>query len=194
MICSDVWQLFGINTKSDILKLLYVYTYITSGTNKAIICLYYYPQRFCNFHMYIFQIELKYHCSLSQSNCRNFSCSNITIKPTSQPVLCAPPPPSPGIKYCLNIRILVVFRIVHNCQENSWRSQRHLGCRGAGVLPYKRLMGCAAGRGYVFMTAWIDHNGVAFSIELLECGRTFSEFWGKTVLRLANVPECLYCR
>ena len=31
MICSDVWQLFGINTKSDILKLLYVYTKITSG-------------------------------------------------------------------------------------------------------------------------------------------------------------------
>ena len=43
----------------------------------------------------------------------------------------------------------------------------------------------------MFMTAWIDHNGVAFSIELLEWGRTFSEFWGKTVLRLANVPECL---
>ena len=31
MICSDVCQLFGTNTKSDILKLLYVYTYITSG-------------------------------------------------------------------------------------------------------------------------------------------------------------------
>ena len=23
---------------------------------------------------------------------------------------------------------------------------------------------------------WIDYNGVAFSIELLECGRTFSDF------------------
>ena len=26
---------------------------------------------------------------------------------------------------------------------------------------------------------WIDYNGVAFSIELLECGRTFSDFWGE---------------
>ena len=25
---------------------------------------------------------------------------------------------------------------------------------------------------------WIDYNGVAFSIELLEWGRTFSDFWG----------------
>ena len=29
---------------------------------------------------------------------------------------------------------------------------------------------------------WIDHYGVPFSIELLEWGRTFSDFWGKTVL------------
>ena len=28
---------------------------------------------------------------------------------------------------------------------------------------------------------WFDCNGVAFSIELLEVGRTFSEFCGKTV-------------
>ena len=26
---------------------------------------------------------------------------------------------------------------------------------------------------------WFDHNGVAFSIELLEWGRTFSELSGK---------------
>ena len=32
IVCSDVWQLFGINTKSDISELLYVYKYIiTSG-------------------------------------------------------------------------------------------------------------------------------------------------------------------
>ena len=41
------------------------------------------------------------------------------------------------------------------------------------------------------------YNGVAFSTELLR-GRTFLDFWGETVLhiylRLANVPECLYCR
>ena len=27
---------------------------------------------------------------------------------------------------------------------------------------------------------WIDYNGVVFPIELLEWGRTFSDFWGKT--------------
>ena len=40
-----------------------------SRTNHAIICLYYYQQHVCNFHMQLFQIKLKYHC-LSQSNCR----------------------------------------------------------------------------------------------------------------------------
>ena len=35
-----------------------------SRSNHAIInCLYYYPQKVCNFHMYVFQIKLKYHCS-----------------------------------------------------------------------------------------------------------------------------------
>ena len=34
----------------------------------------------------------------------------------------------------------------------------------------------------------IEYNGVEFSIQLLEWGRTFSLF-----LRLANVPECLCC-
>ena len=44
---------------------------------------------------------------------------------------------------------------------------------------------------------WIDCNGVAFSIELLGWGRSFSDFLGydsSFYLRLANVPECLYCR
>ena len=31
---------------------------------------------------------------------------------------------------------------------------------------------------------WIDYNGVAFSIKLLERGRTFSDFGGKTVLHI----------
>ena len=31
---------------------------------------------------------------------------------------------------------------------------------------------------------WIDYNGVAFSIQLLERGRTFSDFGGKTVLHI----------
>ena len=43
----------------------------------------------------------------------------------------------------------------------------------------------------------IDYNGVAFSMELLEWGRTFSDFgeWdSSSYLGLANVPECLYRR
>ena len=62
--------IFGINTSSDISKLLYVisqaagrvkfetilkchdwYVRQISRTNHAIICLYYYPQKACNFHM-----------------------------------------------------------------------------------------------------------------------------------------------
>ena len=31
---------------------------------------------------------------------------------------------------------------------------------------------------------WIDYRGVAFSIELLESGCTFSDFWGKTGLHI----------
>ena len=44
---------------------------------------------------------------------------------------------------------------------------------------------------------WIGYNGVPFSIELLEWGRTFSDFGGldsSSYLQLTNVPECLYCR
>ena len=33
---------------------------------------------------------------------------------------------------------------------------------------------------------WIDYNGVAFSIELLEWDRTYSDFWGKTVLHFSS--------
>ena len=29
---------------------------------------------------------------------------------------------------------------------------------------------------------WIDYNGVAFLIELLEWGRIFSGFWGENIL------------
>ena len=46
------------------------------------------------------------------------------------------------------------------------------------VLPYERLMGMCRWMGSHFHD-WIDYNGVAFSIELLEWGRTFSDLWGK---------------
>ena len=47
-----------------------------------------------------------------------------------------------------------------------------------GLPPYKSLMGMCRWMGSHFHD-WIDCNGVAFSIELLdlEWGRTFSDFW-----------------
>ena len=65
--------------------------------------------------------------------------------------------------------------------------------RGGGLLPYKRPMGMGRWMGWHFHD-WIDYNGVAFSTELLEWGRTFSDFWGDSSshLQLGNVPECLY--
>ena len=45
------------------------------------------------------------------------------------------------------------------------------------VLPYKRLIGMCRWMGSHFHV-WIDYNGVAFSIELLEWGRTFSNLFG----------------
>ena len=44
---------------------------------------------------------------------------------------------------------------------------------GGGVLPHKRLMRMCRWMGSHFYD-WIDYNGVAFSIELLHRGRTFS--------------------
>ena len=68
MISSDIWHKY--HESSDISKLLYVisrtvrrvkfetilkyheyYLCQISGTNHAVICLYYYPQEVCNFHM-----------------------------------------------------------------------------------------------------------------------------------------------
>ena len=50
---------------------------------------------------------------------------------------------------------------------------------GGGVLPYRRLMGMCRWMGSHFHD-WIDYYGVAFSIEVLEWGRTliFFRFWG----------------
>ena len=47
-----------------------------------------------------------------------------------------------------------------------------------GILSYKRLMGMCRWMGSHFHD-WTDYNGVAFSIEFLEWGRKFSDFWGK---------------
>ena len=79
MICSDTWHKYHewyfewflhiisravrrVKFKT-ILKYHEWYLCQISRTNHAIICLYYYPQNVCNFHMLVFQIKLKYHCS-----------------------------------------------------------------------------------------------------------------------------------
>ena len=89
-------MIFGINTTSDISKLLYVtsravrrvkfesilkyhewYLCQISRTNHAIICLYYYyPQKVVIFTCRYFKLSWNI-TALSQSNCRKFSCSII---------------------------------------------------------------------------------------------------------------------
>ena len=54
-----------------------------------------------------------------------------------------------------------------------------------GALPYKRLIGCAGGWGRIFTTG-LTMMGSHFSIELLEWGRAFSDFWGKKVLHISG--------
>ena len=37
---------------------------------------------------------------------------------------------------------------------------------------------------------WSDYSGLSFSIELLQWGRTFSDFWGKTVPHISSSQTC----
>ena len=61
---------------------------------------------------------------------------------------------------------------------------RFPGGGGGGEIRAKwHLMGMCPGRGSHFHD-WINFNGIVFSIELLEWGRTLSDFWGKTVLQI----------
>ena len=50
-----------------------------------------------------------------------------------------------------------------------------------GIISYKRLMGMCRWMGW-HLHDWSDYDGVAFSIELLEWGRTFGFFWGRQFL------------
>ena len=54
---------------------------------------------------------------------------------------------------------------------------------GGGVLPHKRPMGMCRQIGSHFHD-WIDYDGVSFSMESLEGGRTCSDFWGKKGLHI----------
>ena len=57
------------------------------------------------------------------------------------------------------------------------------GGDGGRVLPFKSLMEMCRYMGSHFHD-WMDYHGVAISIELLESGRTFYYFWGKTALHV----------
>ena len=88
--------------------------------------------------------------------------------------------------------LLVELALTERDYKNAGVSIFYFFCRWepeGGILPYKRL-GMCLWMGSHFHN-WIDYNGVAFSIELLEWGLTFSDFF--SYLRLGNVAECLYC-
>ena len=67
---------------------------------------------------------------------------------------------------------------------------------GGGALSHKRLIRMWRWMGSHFHD-WSDYNVVAFSIELLELGRTFSDFWCKTVLHIYGLQTyqnvCTVC-
>ena len=69
MIRSDIWHKYHewyfkivIRKFEAILKYHKWHLCQISRTDHAIICLYYYPRKVCNFNMQVFQIKLKYHC------------------------------------------------------------------------------------------------------------------------------------
>ena len=63
-----------------------------------------------------------------------------------------------------------------------------MGSCSVGVLPYKGLTGMYPWMGSHFQD-WIDYNEVAFSIELLEWGRTYSGFLGVRHLFIFTVSK-----
>ena len=88
MICSAIWHkyhewYFEIVIRNftrlkfeTILKYHKWYLSQISRTNHAVICLYHFPQKDCNFTCRYFKLSWNT-TALSQSNCRNFSCSGI---------------------------------------------------------------------------------------------------------------------
>ena len=91
----------------------------------------------------------------------------------------SPPPPPPhhntNVSNCATFRSCVFVSVAFKLGDFNLG-----GGGGGGVFPYERLMGMCRWMGSHFHD-WIDYNGVAFSIELLEWGHTFSDFWGRTV-------------
>ena len=66
---------------------------------------------------------------------------------------------------------------VEGCTKYTWSEYLTADLGRRGVLRDKRLMGMCRWMGSHFHN-WIDYHGVAFSIQLLERGHTFSKFWG----------------
>ena len=58
-----------------------------------------------------------------------------------------------------------------------WTASFQCLAKSLVVLPSNKLMGMCGWMGSHFH-CWIDHNGVAFLLELLEWGRTFLGFGG----------------
>ena len=101
-----------------------------------------------------------------------------------------------GTGHCVSIMLFIMlYRVFLHFEFGAWHFE---GCfyinvtdhlynllpwGGGGELTYKRLMWMCRWMGSHFHD-WIDYNGVAFSIELVEWSRTFSDFWGKTVFHI----------
>ena len=67
-------------------------------------------------------------------------------------------------------------------QDDLFKRDNSFGVAGGTSLQLKRLIAMCRWMGSHFHD-WIDYvMGFAFSIELLEWGCTFSDFWGKRVV------------
>ena len=75
--------------------------------------------------------------------------------------------------HMVGLRVLAVIK-----RESRRKSRNQATMYPGGILSYKRLMGMCRWMGS-HLHDWSDYAGVAFSIELLEWGRTFGFFWGR---------------
>jgi len=114
-------------------------------------------------------------------------------------------PPPPQNYSCATVKepwLIAVVKMKHyslmsllfctqwNKEEEKKRKRKNytLARGGGGVLPYKRLIGMCRWMGSHFHD-WSDYNGVAFSIDLLEWGRKFSDFGGKKGFKMGRFSD-----
>ena len=79
-----------------------------------------------------------------------------------------------NVEICLRCLYLITLQV---CKCGKLEMCLSYPGPGGGVLPYKRLMGMCRWIGSHFHDG-NDYNGVVFSIELIEWGRTFSDSLG----------------